>query len=125
MSSHPSSADAPDDPLVPEPTPVADERLSLLVAFVVGIASGTRGLAEAIVSQAAVQKIFANLDERYPPLMTYAQTADLVQVAESTLKGWFSEGRYAGCVKRGKPARVIRDLFVKEFLKDRFGVNAE
>ena len=125
MSSDPPSAEAHHDPIVPEPTAVAEERLRLLVAFVVGIASGSRGLAEAIVSQAAVQKIFSNLDERYPPLLTYAQTADLVQVAESTLKGWFSQGRFAGCVKRGKPARVVRDLFVKEFLKDRFGVNAE
>ena len=53
------------------------------------------------------------------------QAADLIQVSVSTLKGWFSQGRFARCVKRGKPARVIRDLFVVEFLRDEFGINAE
>lgn len=76
---------------------------------------------EARLSQRQVKDIFADTGAKYPEIMTYEQAAEMVQVSVSTLKGWFSEGRYANCVKRGKPGRVLRNAFVKEFMKDDFG----
>jgi hypothetical protein len=78
---------------------------------------------EARLSGQQVNSMFTGLEEKYPPILTYEQAADLVQVALPTLKGWFSQGRFANCVKRGKPGRIARDLFVQQFLRDEFGFN--
>jgi len=88
---------------------------------------GVPGQLEAKLTLRQVQDLFStgDLAERYPPIMTYAQAADLVQVAVDTLKGLFSQGKYANCVKRGKPGLVVRDLFVQQVLRDRFGKNLD
>lgn len=85
------------------------------------------GVLEATLSIRETRELFTDevIATRYPPIMTYAQAADLVQVSVNTLKGWFSQGKYAKCVKRGNPGRVLRDSFVREFLRDEFGINAE
>jgi hypothetical protein len=76
---------------------------------------------EAQLSQRQVRNIFVDTGDKYPEIMTYEQAAEMVSVSVSTLKGWFCEGRYANCVRRGKPGRVLRDTFLKEFMKDDFG----
>ena len=89
-----------------------------------GRSAGAPPAMEAKLSMGQVNALFAGIEDKYPPLLTYEQAADLVQVALPTLKGWFSQGKYAGCVRRGKPGRVVRDLFVQQFLRDGFGINA-
>lgn len=85
------------------------------------------GVLEATLSVREVRELFTDgvVATRYPPIMTYAQAADLVQVSVNTLKGWFCQGKYAKCVKRGNPGRVLRDPFVRQFLRDEFGINDE
>jgi len=81
----------------------------------------SRIVLEAQLSPRQVRDVFVYTGDKYPEILTYLQAAELVQVSESTLKGWFSQGRYANCVKRGKPGRVLRDTFLQEFMKDNFG----
>jgi hypothetical protein len=76
---------------------------------------------EARLTQRQARELFDGIEDRYPPLLTYEQAAELAQVSVSTLKGWFSQGLYANAVRRTKPARVLRDVFIREFMKDRFG----
>jgi hypothetical protein len=68
------------------------------------------------LTRSEVRAITDGLEDRYPPVLTYEQAARLVQVQLPTLKGWLSQGRFARCVKRGKPGRIVRDLFLMEFL---------
>jgi hypothetical protein len=70
------------------------------------------------LTRSEVHAITDGLEDRYPPVLTYEQAARLVQVQLPTLKGWLSQGRFARCVKRGKPGRIVRDLFLMEFLRD-------
>lgn len=85
----------------------------------------TPGLLEATLSLREVRSMFDDEDlaDRYPLILTYAQAAELVQVSQETLKGWFCQGKFAQCVRRGKPARVLRDCFVQKFLADEYKVN--
>jgi len=101
------------------------KRLRLLILLVSERQGGRAGVLEATLGPGMVRLIFEGLEDKYPPILTYEQTAELVQVALPTLKGWFSQGQYANCVKRDKPGRVLRDPFVQQFLRDRFGINAE
>lgn len=80
---------------------------------------------EAKLTAREVREMFDDdaIATKYPPILTYQQTAELVQVSENTLKGWFSQGKYADSVKRNKPGRVGRDAFVREFMLDNYGVN--
>ena len=74
----------------------------------------------ATITLRQARKLVEEHEDKYPPLLTYEQAAELVQVSVSTLKGWLSEGRYAHCVRRGKPGRIMRDEFLKAFMKDDF-----
>ena len=78
-------------------------------------------LIHANLTERQAGRLFEGIEDRYPPILTYAQAAQLAQVSESTLKGWFSQGRFAKSVKRNKPGRVLRDAFVRELMKDNFG----
>jgi hypothetical protein len=53
----------------------------------------------------------------YAPILNLKEAAELARIAPSTLKRLVSEGKYAESVKRGKPLRFWRDLFVKELMK--------
>lgn len=88
---------------------------------------GTPGVLEATLSLREVREMFSDEDlaKRYPPILTYAQAAELVQVSVNTLKGWFCQGKYPKCVKRNNPGRVQRDVFVQQFMRDEFGINDE
>lgn len=74
-------------------------------------------IAMARLTRSQVRAITEGLEDQYPPVLTYEQAARLVQVQLPTLKGWLSQGRFARCVKRGKPGRIVRDLFLMEFLR--------
>lgn len=73
------------------------------------------------LTERQAKALFDGIEDRYPPILTYAQAAEIAQVSISTLKGWFSQGKFAKCVKRSKPGRVLRDAFVRELMKDEFG----
>lgn len=73
------------------------------------------------LTERQAKALFDGIEDRYPPILTYAQAAEIAQVSVSTLKGWFSQGKFAKCVKRSKPGRVLRDAFVRELMKDGFG----
>ena len=73
------------------------------------------------LTERQARALFEGIEDRYPPILTYTQAASVAQVSVSTLKGWFSQGRFAKCVKRDKPGRGLRDAFVRELMKDRFG----
>jgi len=122
----PSASDLLPPAAAPTPTDSASLKwLRLLILLVSERSGGRRGLLEATLRPGQVRLIFEGLEDKYPPILTYKQAAELVQVALPTLKGWFSQGQYANCVKRNNPGRVLRDAFVQQFLRDRFGINAE
>lgn len=73
------------------------------------------------LTERQAKALFDGIEDCYPPILTYAQAAEIAQVSISTLKGWFSQGKFAKCVKRSKPGRVLRDAFVRELMKDDFG----
>jgi excisionase family DNA binding protein len=57
--------------------------------------------------------------ERFPPLLTLNQAADLLQVPKQTLYDWSSRGLLAGCkVKVGKHLRLHRDRLVQRFFNE-------
>jgi hypothetical protein len=53
----------------------------------------------------------------YDPILDLKTAAALAKIAPSTLKRLVSEGRFADCVKRGKPLLFWRDAFVRELMK--------
>jgi excisionase family DNA binding protein len=63
------------------------------------------------------QEISAALST-YPPLLTPAEAADLLQLKVSTLYRHISEGKYSKSVKRGKPLRFWRDRLIQDFMQD-------
>lgn len=73
------------------------------------------------LTERQARTLFEGIEDRYAPILTYAQAAEIAQVSVSTLKNWFSQGKFAKCVRRGKPGRVLRDAFVRELMKDSFG----
>lgn len=101
---------------------VTDPHLAkLLGGSVLEVGGEGKPPVEVHMTRKQVRDLFEGFEDRYPPLLTYAQAAELAQVSVSTLKGWLSQGRYANTVKRGNPGRVLRDEFVREFMKDNFG----
>ena len=52
--------------------------------------------------------------QRWPPILTVKQAADLAQVSEKTIYDWISRGLLSSCsCKRGKRRRIWRDRFVR------------
>ena len=50
----------------------------------------------------------------YGPILSLEQAAAIAGLAPATLKRQVCEGKYANCVKRGKPLRFITDRFIQE-----------
>lgn len=51
--------------------------------------------------------------EKFPPILTITQAADLAQVSVGTLRDWRSRGLLRGCSRRnGKHVRFFRDRLV-------------
>lgn len=51
--------------------------------------------------------------DRFPPVLTVQQAAELAQVPVATIYDWKSRGRLAGCARRvGRHLRIHRDRFL-------------
>ena len=51
--------------------------------------------------------------ERFPPLLTFDNAAELLQVPVGTLRDWRSRGYLTGCCRKmGKHVRFLRDRLV-------------
>lgn len=59
---------------------------------------------------------FKGLDERFPPILTLEQAADLLGLKEQTIRKHLSEGKYPRSSRRGHPIRFLRDLLVHEYM---------
>lgn len=54
--------------------------------------------------------------ERFPPVLTIAQTCELLQVPKRTLFRWLAEGKLGGASARiGKHRRFLRDHLIQSF----------
>lgn len=71
----------------------------------------------ATIPLAEIRKAFADLMDQYPPVLNVEQAAKLSHLAPSTLHRKVSEGCFVKSVRRGKPLRFWRDLFVQEIMK--------
>ena len=56
--------------------------------------------------------------EKYPPILTIAQAADMLQVPVGTLRFWRTTGKLNGCSRRyGRVLRFYRDRLVRWFFR--------
>ncbi|MCC7421865.1 MAG: helix-turn-helix domain-containing protein [Planctomycetaceae bacterium] len=59
--------------------------------------------------------------DRYPPVLTVDQAAELLRVPKSTLYAWSSQGRLKGCGRRvGKHLRLFRDRLLTHLFNGAF-----
>jgi len=68
------------------------------------------------LSLSEVQEAFAPYGERYGPILTLSEAAEIARNKPSTLKRKVSEGHFKGCVSRGKPLLFWRDRFVQQVM---------
>ncbi len=61
-----------------------------------------------------VEIAFELLSDKYPPVLTLAEAAEIARLKPSTLKRHVSEGKYKFCKIKGKPLRFFRNKFVVE-----------
>ena len=67
------------------------------------------------VSKEEVGRMFTSpyWDERFPPVLTIAQAAELLQIPVSTLYQWKSQGKLVGYYQRtGKHLRFFRNRLI-------------
>lgn len=58
--------------------------------------------------------------EKYPPILTITQAADMLQVPVGTLRFWRTTGRLSGCSRRcGRVLRFHRDRLIRWFFEGR------
>jgi hypothetical protein len=56
--------------------------------------------------------------EKYPPILTIAQAAEMLQVPVGTLRFWRTTGRLNGCSRRyGRVLRFYRDRLIRWFFE--------
>ena len=54
--------------------------------------------------------------DKWPPVLTVDQAAELLHVSKSTLYEWHSRGRLKGCCRRrGKHLRFLRNRLIQTF----------
>ncbi len=53
--------------------------------------------------------------QKFPPILTVHQAAELLQISHHTLYRAVSQGKYRDAVRRGKPLRFWRDRLVIAF----------
>lgn len=57
--------------------------------------------------------------EKFPPVMTVDQAAELVQVPKATVYSWRSQGLLKGCCRRvGKHLRFFRDRLILKLMNE-------
>lgn len=60
--------------------------------------------------------------ERYPPVLSHEQAANLLQVPPETLRDWRRRGLLAGCCRKiGRHVRYYRDRIIKHLFNDDLG----
>ena len=67
------------------------------------------------ITQEEVTRTFSDSEweAKFPPIMSVAQAAELLQVPKGTIYQWHSQDRLRGCVQRvGKHLRFFRDRLV-------------
>lgn len=74
------------------------------------------GKAAPQLSSTEVQEAVAPYRERYKPILTLSEAAEIARLKASTLKRKVSEGEFKGCVRRGKPLLFWRDRFIQQFM---------
>lgn len=66
------------------------------------------------LSDAEIARALANCANEFPPILTLAQAAKLLQVPLGTMRYWRSCGRLRSCSRKiGAHVRVSRDRLVK------------
>ena len=103
------------DPHVPTATPQQKPALHTGWARPLGPDEGLP-VTEVRIPLADVRKAYEPLTGQYPPILSLRQAAEIAQIAPGTLKRKVSEGAFSKSVKRGKPLRFWRDLFVQELM---------
>lgn len=71
----------------------------------------------ASIPLAEIRHSFEGLSDKYPPVLSLEQAAELAKLAPSTLKRKVSEGCFMTSVSPGKPLRFWRDRFVQDIMK--------
>lgn len=57
--------------------------------------------------------------EKYPPILSVDQAAELLQIPKSTLYEWRSRGRLKGCGRKvGKHVRFFRDRLILKVMNE-------
>lgn len=57
--------------------------------------------------------------EKFPPVLTLKQAAELLQVPEQTIYDWRSRGMLDGCCRKvGKHLRFVRDRLMKKLFNE-------
>ena len=58
-------------------------------------------------------------NERFPPFLSLAQAAELLQVPQNTLRDWRSRGRLKGCCRKvGKRLLFVRHRLVQRVFNE-------
>ena len=56
------------------------------------------------------------MGDKFPPILSPEQFADLLNVSRSTVYHWIARGRFRGaCRRRGKHRRILRDRALQTF----------
>lgn len=63
-----------------------------------------------------IRDSFKGLEDRFPPILSLEQAADLLGLKEQTIRKHLSEGKYPRSSRRGHPVRFWRDLLVHEYM---------
>jgi len=57
--------------------------------------------------------------EKFPPVLTVDEAAQLVGVPKATLYNWSSRGLLRGCARKvGRHLRIVRDKFIKRVFNE-------
>jgi hypothetical protein len=65
-----------------------------------------------LLSITEIGEAFAPYQDRFPPILSLAQAAEIARIKPSMLTRLVSEGKFRNCVRRGKPLLFWRDRFI-------------
>jgi excisionase family DNA binding protein len=73
------------------------------------------------LTTAEIERAFAcGIGAKYPPILTTAQAAEVLQIPLKTVYEWHHKGFLRGCVrKRGKHLRFWRDKLIQLFFSEK------
>ena len=73
------------------------------------------------ISKDEINTAFATGDwgNRFPPILTVDQAAELLSIPKATIYAWKSQGKLKGCSQKlGKHLRFFRDRLIQNVLND-------